>query len=212
MIPMDIMLHTISNTFSRMEMFEISSWHQTGDNHYLNYWWPSSTSPCGVIGPRITLKSHCDINIVLFQKCLMNTGHGYIPWVQMSDMPHLRQHIEAWWHIYASVNWITICSSNSLSPVRCQAITRTSADLLSIETLVTNFNEIRFKIQLFSFMKLSLKVSSANCGSSSYSRSIYRKTSNLSRTKSQSLNVSCVLAQLSSLNPLKPGVKLRMKI
>ena len=40
----------------------------------------------------------------------------------------------------------------------------------------------------------------------------YRKTSSISRTKSQSLNVSCILAQLSSLNPLKPGVKLRMKM
>ena len=40
----------------------------------------------------------------------------------------------------------------------------------------------------------------------------YRKTSSISRTKFQSLNVSCVLLQLSSLNPLKPGVKLRMKM
>ena len=39
----------------------------------------------------------------------------------------------------------------------------------------------------------------------------YPKTSSISHTKSQSLNVSCILAQLSSLNPLKPGVKLRMK-
>ena len=41
---------------------------------------------------------------------------------------------------------------------------------------------------------------------------IYHKTSSTSRTKSQSLNVSCILVQLSSLNPLKPGVKLRMKM
>ena len=39
-----------------------------------------------------------------------------------------------------------------------------------------------------------------------------RKTSSTSRTKSQSLNVSCILVQLFSLNPLKPGVKLRMKM
>ena len=38
------------------------------------------------------------------------------------------------------------------------------------------------------------------------------KTSSISRTKFQSLNVSCVLLQLSSLNPLKPGVKLRLKM
>ena len=40
----------------------------------------------------------------------------------------------------------------------------------------------------------------------------YRKTSSISRTKSQKLNVSCILLQLSSLNPSKPGVKLRMKM
>ena len=40
----------------------------------------------------------------------------------------------------------------------------------------------------------------------------YRKTSCISRTKVQNLNVSCILMQLSSLNPLKPGVKLRMKV
>ena len=40
----------------------------------------------------------------------------------------------------------------------------------------------------------------------------YRKTSCISHTKLQNLNVSCILMQLSSLNPLKPGVKLRMKM
>ena len=40
----------------------------------------------------------------------------------------------------------------------------------------------------------------------------YRKTSSISRTKSQNLNVSCNPLQLSSLNPLKTGVKLRMKM
>ena len=39
-----------------------------------------------------------------------------------------------------------------------------------------------------------------------------RKTSSISCTKSQNLNVSCILLQLSSLNPLKPDVKLRMKM
>ena len=36
---------------------------------------------------------------------------------------------------------------------------------------------------------------------------IYRKTSSISCTKYQSLNISCILLKLSSLNPLKPGVK-----
>ena len=40
----------------------------------------------------------------------------------------------------------------------------------------------------------------------------YRKTSSISRTKFPNLNVPCILLQLSSLNPSKPGVKLRMKM
>ena len=40
----------------------------------------------------------------------------------------------------------------------------------------------------------------------------YRKTSSISRTKFQNSNVTCILLQLSSLNPLKPGVKFRMKM
>ena len=40
----------------------------------------------------------------------------------------------------------------------------------------------------------------------------YRKTSSTSRTKSQNLNVSCLIMQLSLLNQLKPGVKSRMKM
>ena len=39
-----------------------------------------------------------------------------------------------------------------------------------------------------------------------------RKTSSISRTKSRNLNVSCLLLQWSLPNPLKPGVKLRMKM
>ena len=40
----------------------------------------------------------------------------------------------------------------------------------------------------------------------------YHKISSISRTESQNLNVSCLVLQLSSLNPLKPGVELRMKM
>ena len=43
-------------------------------------------------------------------------------------------------------------------------------------------------------------------------RSIYRKTPSISRTKSQNLNVSCLIMQLSLLNQLKPGVQSRMKM
>ena len=53
---------------------------------------------------------------------------------------------------------------------------------------------------------------SSHAGNRTFRQSTYRKTSSISRTKSQNLNVSCILLQLSSLNPLKTGVKLRMKM
>ena len=40
----------------------------------------------------------------------------------------------------------------------------------------------------------------------------YRPLSNISRTQSQNINVSRLVLQLSLPNPLKPGVKLRMKM
>ena len=40
----------------------------------------------------------------------------------------------------------------------------------------------------------------------------YCKVSNIRRTKFQNLNVSHLILQLSFPNPLKPGVKSRMKI
>ena len=40
----------------------------------------------------------------------------------------------------------------------------------------------------------------------------YRKISNIRRTKSQNLNAPRLVLQLSLPNPMKPGVKSRMKI
>ena len=40
----------------------------------------------------------------------------------------------------------------------------------------------------------------------------YRKISNIRHTKSQNLNVSRLVLQLSLPNPMKPGVKSRMKM
>ena len=40
----------------------------------------------------------------------------------------------------------------------------------------------------------------------------YRKASNIRRTKSQNLNASRLILQLYLPNPLKPGVKLRIKM
>ena len=41
---------------------------------------------------------------------------------------------------------------------------------------------------------------------------IYRKISNIRRIKSQNLNVCRLVLQLSLPNPMKPGVKSRMKM
>ena len=63
-------------------------------------------------------------------------------------------------HIY--VNTITIIESdNGSSPGRRQAIIWTSAAILLIEHLGTNFNEIVIEILIFSFKKMHLKRSSA---------------------------------------------------
>ena len=53
-----------------------------------------------------------------------------------------------------------IGSDNGLSPVRRQAIIWTSAGILLIGTLETNFSEILIAIEIFSFKKMHLKMSS----------------------------------------------------
>ena len=53
-----------------------------------------------------------------------------------------------------------IGSDNGLSSDRRQAITVPTAGLLQIGTLGTNFSEILVEIQIFSFKKMRLKMSS----------------------------------------------------
>ena len=50
-------------------------------------------------------------------------------------------------HIYASVNQVNIGSDNGLTPGWCQAIFWTSAELLSIGPLGTNFSKILIKYE-----------------------------------------------------------------
>ena len=60
------------------------------------------------------------------------------------------------------VGKLTIISSdNGLSPGRRQAIIRTNAGILLIEPLGTKFSEILIGMQIFSFKKMRLKMSSA---------------------------------------------------
>ena len=54
-----------------------------------------------------------------------------------------------------------IGSDNGLSPNRCQAIIWNNAGILLIGPLGTKFSEIWIEIQIFSFKKMHLKISSA---------------------------------------------------
>ena len=57
----------------------------------------------------------------------------------------------------------TIGSDNDLSPIRCQAIIWTNAEILLIGTLWTNFGEILIQIHTSSNKKMHLKMSSGKC-------------------------------------------------
>ena len=63
----------------------------------------------------------------------------------------------------ASEILVIIGSSNGLSPGRLQAIIWTNARLLLIWPLGTNFSEIVIEIDIFSFKKMHLKISSGKC-------------------------------------------------
>ena len=80
------------------------------------------------------------------------------PWMPAEA---LSTHLPLVPHIYASVNWVNIVSDNGLSPGRRQAIIWNNADILSIRPPGTHFNEILFEINLFSFKKMRLNMSSA---------------------------------------------------
>ena len=64
---------------------------------------------------------------------------------------------EAWWWIYALVNWVIIGWDNGLSPGHHQPIIWTHDNILSIRPKEIYLNEISFEIQ-----KLSLKNASEN--------------------------------------------------
>ena len=106
---------------------------------------------------------------------------------------------------YSGSLWTSVCLQfpNSLSKHRNENITlnmqNTEMYLLILYhffySIAHGISDFYFKYAVFIYILL-----------------MYRKTSSISRTKFQNLNVSCILLQLSSLNPLKPGVKLRMKM
>ena len=76
---------------------------------------------------------------------------------------HERLALTHWgWVTHICVGKLTIIgSANGLAPGRRQAIIWTNAGILLIEPLGTNFSEILIRIQIFSFKKMRLKMSSA---------------------------------------------------
>ena len=77
--------------------------------------------------------------------------------------PFYWQRLTHWGRVtHICVGELTIIGSdNGLSPERRQAIIWTNAGILLIEPLGTNFSEILIGIQIFSFKKMRLKMSSA---------------------------------------------------
>ena len=63
--------------------------------------------------------------------------------------------------LYKTFNLVSFGSGNGLAPLRHPAITWTSAGLLSIGLLGTNFSEIWIRILSFSLKKMDLKLLSA---------------------------------------------------
>ena len=67
------------------------------------------------------------------------------------------------WVMHICIGNLTISSSdNGLSPGWHRAITWTNAEILSIGPLGTNFSQIFIRIQIFSFKKMHLEMSSAS--------------------------------------------------
>ena len=132
--------------------------------------------------------------------------------------------------MHICVSKLTIIGSdNGLSPGRRQAIIWTNAGILLIWALETTFSEIVIEIQTFfieekafekvvcekaAILSLPQRVKTVLTDSpvALLSKTDYRETSNIRRTKHQNLNISRFVLQLSLPNPLKPGVKSRMKM
>ena len=93
--------------------------------------------------------------------------------IVISDWVNNRTHVfcRMWLLVFILIEWrathicvgkLTIIGSdNGLPPGRRQASIWTIAGILLIGTLGTNFSEISFGIQAFSFKKMQLKMSSA---------------------------------------------------
>ena len=151
---------------------------------------------------------------------------------------HFKMWSGNWQPFYLSLNVLSNCahmashilvsflgSGNGLSPPQHEVIMNWS--WLTVNWILqTNFSENLIKKQFLCLKKMCLNISSAKCHpfhaglsglnfSTDQSNHIMtcRKISNISCTKSQNVNDYHLILQLLSLpNPLKPGLKSRMKM
>ena len=121
--------------------------------------------------------SERDNNMELW--CFLDVSHNKLlnkqlscPWFELSmiwvAVAHMWHHCNGmknlihWgWVMHICISNLTIiCSDNGLSPGLHQAIIWNNAGILLIGPLGTNFNAILIEIQIFSFKKMHLKMSS----------------------------------------------------
>ena len=106
-------------------------------------WWPGNTMSQGI------------------------SSHGWTHWGRVTYHQSIQNCImflplELYQEVYVCVGDFTIIGwINGLSPGRRQAIIWTNAGILLIGPIGTNFNEIFFEIQKFSYKKMNLEMSSA---------------------------------------------------
>ena len=133
-------------------------WHQGMIQIYVNY---SSMKPCWTILKRNFLWFTNIVWQIYFPICHLWRGHHPGPGVndllcrETGDLTH-------WGRVtHICVGNLTIIDSdNGLSPGRRQAVIWTSAGIVLIRSIVTNFSEILSDIQTFLFKKSNLKISS----------------------------------------------------
>ena len=115
-------------------------------NEWKHEWWDQLAALCDPRGPKVN-----DFDSVL--------GNYY----EKSDTVAHCDKLTHWGRVtYICVSELTIIGSdNGLSPEWHQAIIWTSAGILLIGHLGTNFSEISIAVQTFSFKKMHLKMSSA---------------------------------------------------
>ena len=99
-------------------------------------------------------ESSRQISMIAYLLCLLFTGKNSAPQGIQQGLTHLPLVL----HICVGEPG-SIGSGNGLAPNRWQAITWTSAEILMIEPIGTNFREVLIKILTFSFKKMHLKVS-----------------------------------------------------